>query len=454
MEHEVSRDHRRIGRAGRRREFAAIACIAVVAGSLGGASQVAAQPSTGLREAPVTTAGALDRAGSEKGRGDLRTGAVFSMSNAPDGNRVVAFDRVGGTYRRVGSFATEGRGSNGFEDTANGLVLGSARGESAPNNLLDDRSLLFATNSGSNSISVFRVRRHRLDLVEVEPSGGEKPVSVTVNQGILYVLNSGEVQDGLPTPPNCTTGHRPSITGFRVSEDGQLTRISGSRRLLSGDPFSGCAQVSFTPSGDHLIATERLAITPGETPNDEGRINTFAVRDDGTLGQQRIVDATGQGPFGFGFTKSGTLLVAEQYDGPDGPGRGGASAYRVRSDGTLERTSGSIRNGGTDTCWFVVTDNGRYGFTASFFRSGRISSYRIGEDGSLRLLQATAAERRVLQGASDLALGRYSRRLYSLNSLTGTIQVYRVNRGDLTFLRELQAHEPSETEARIGLAAS
>ena len=38
---------------------------------------------------------------------DLRSGAVFSQSNEPAGNRVVAFARnADGTLDRVGSFAT------------------------------------------------------------------------------------------------------------------------------------------------------------------------------------------------------------------------------------------------------------------------------------------------------------------------------------------------------------
>ena len=104
-------------------------------------------------------------------------------------------------------------------------------------------------------------------MVELQPSGGEKPVSVTVNRGVLYVLHSGEATDGLfdsegVAIPNCTTG-TPSITGFTVTAAGELTRIAGSTRRLSGLGGSGCAQISFTPDGDVLVATERTA-------NDEG----------------------------------------------------------------------------------------------------------------------------------------------------------------------------------------
>jgi len=66
---------------------------------------------------------------------DLRSGGVFTMTNARIGNDVVAFaQRPNGRLRKVGSFATGGSGSGSFEDTANGFVLGTARGEAAPNN--------------------------------------------------------------------------------------------------------------------------------------------------------------------------------------------------------------------------------------------------------------------------------------------------------------------------------
>lgn len=67
--------------------------------------------------------------------------------------------------------------------------------------------------------------------MEVEPSQGEKPVSLTVNRGVLYVLNSGEATDDLldsegQAIPNCTNG-TPSITGFKVDDEGRLCPNTG-----------------------------------------------------------------------------------------------------------------------------------------------------------------------------------------------------------------------------------
>ena len=386
---------------------------------------------------------------------NLKQGGVFSMSNARDGNEIAAFSRAkDGTLTLAGRFDTGGTGSGSFEDVANALVLGSSRGESSPNNLIGASDLLFAANPGSNSITVFRVKKNKLERVEVQDSGGEKPVSVTVNRGILYVLHSGEFEDDLLDAngdfiaPNCTTGDLPSITGFRVSHTGHLDPIPGSTRHLSGDPFSGCAQVSFSPDGKVLVVTERTAVDPPSDNDmapegDEGLIVTFTVNSDGTLGNKKLFDATGQGPFGFTFSKQGNLFVTEQFDGPFGPMRGAASAYSVGDDGSLTPTSGSIDNGGTDTCWIVLTDNGKLGFTASFFNpTPRLSSYATTPQGGLSLIDGDAHVPE--QGAADLALSRNSKFLYNVNAGTGMVIGYRVGHdGSLTQIESVQAHDPS-----------
>lgn len=393
---------------------------------------------------------------------DLRRGGVFTMSNDRAGNSVVAFDRQeDGQLDRVGRFRTGGTGSGSFEDTANGLVLGTAQGEAAPNNLIEQSKLLFATNARSNNITVFKVRRKGLQRVGVEPSQGEKPVSVTVNRGVLYVLNSGEATDDLfdsegNAIPNCTTG-TPSITGFTVKQGGRLEPIPGSTRRLSGLGGSGCAQVSFNPDGNVLVVTERLANDQGAPgpEGDEGVINTFTRNPDGTLGQARVNDATGEGPFGFTFNKQGDLFTTEQSDGPLGPGRGAAAGYRVNSDGSLTPGSPSVGNGGTDTCWVVITDDGRYAYTTSFFADGRISSYRVMPGGGLELLEADAGGPDVTQGAADISLSADSRFLYQLNAFEGTINAFRVESdGGLEFIETVRATGPSEMAARLGLAAS
>lgn len=214
--------------------------------------------------------------------------------------------------------------------------------------------------------------------------------------------------------------------------------------------------MSFTPNGRVLVVTERLAgdEDPTSAAGDEGYIVTFVVKEDGRLGQRRITDATGQGPFGFTFNKQGALFTTEQFDGSMGPNQGAAAGYMVNDDGTLTPASPSVHNGGTDTCWFVITDDGKYGFATSFFGDGRISSYLVKPNGGLELLNATANTDQVDQGASDISLSEDSRYLYQLNSFKGTINVFRVgNDGGLTYLETVQAQAPSPLAAPLGISA-
>jgi 6-phosphogluconolactonase (cycloisomerase 2 family) len=436
-----------------RTSLAAVALLTVAACSPDGPPTA---PSTDL---------SMSRVGGENGSKKDAAGAVYSMSNDPRRNTIVVFNRdTDGKLRPAGTYETGGTGSGAFEDAANGVVVGTTRGEAAPNNLIETANLLFVVNAGSNSISVFRIneddaangKMDALELLTVQPSGGEKPVSLTVNGGLLYVLHSGEFVDGEIATPNCTTGNLPSITGFRVNAAGQLAPIAGSTRQLSRDAHSGCAQVSFSPDGRVLVVTERLAQDedPTSPAGDEGVINTYVVNADGTPGTHQVFDATGQGPFGFTFNKAGALLTTEQFDGPMGVGLGAAAGYSLSASGVLMPTSGSVQNGGTDTCWFVVTDNGMYGYTTSFFEGGRISLYRVGTNGALALVDGTADRGTAGTGASDMALSLASDYLYQLNSFEGTINEYRVGAGGgLTLVQTVHAHAPSKTAAPMGLAA-
>ncbi len=71
--------------------------------------------------------------------------------------------------------------------------------------------------------------------------------------------------------------------------------------------------------------------------------------------------------------------------------------------------------------------SGRWGYP------GAVSSFRIGEDGSIALLNAQAALTDV--GAADIALSRDGRYLYALNTITGTVTGWRVGSdGGLTLV--------------------
>ncbi len=334
-------------------------------------------------------------------------GAVFSMDNNAAANSITAFDRnADGTLENPREFPTGGMGTGSAEDSANGLILANVDGETSPTSTKGSAKLLLAANGGSNSISVFRNKPGGLELVDVERSGGNRPISITVNRGVAYVLNAGSFMcSGL--------GAQPNITGFTFDAQGQLTPIPGSTRLLSGLPNSGCTQVAFDKTGKVVFVEEQQADV----------ITSYTRNADGTLSGPTPQQSTGNGPFGLNFTQRNQLLTTENFGAA--PGQGGLASYAIdERTGILSPLSPTVRNGRSDTCWVVITDDNKLAFTSSFGDVGGISSYRVQPDGSLTLLQSQAAT--VGSGSSDVTLSDNSRYLYVKNTLQGTVTTFRV----------------------------
>ena len=86
-----------------------------------------------------------------------------------------------------------------------------------------DRRLLFAVNSGSNSIAVFHIRPHDGSLEPTEgspfPSGGINPVSIGLQGDQIVIIN----QD--LDPAQNATGTSPSIVTRHVTEDGRIVEF-------------------------------------------------------------------------------------------------------------------------------------------------------------------------------------------------------------------------------------
>jgi 6-phosphogluconolactonase (cycloisomerase 2 family) len=160
------------------------------------------------------------------------------------------------------------------------------------------------------------------------------------------------------------------------------------------------------------------------TQRQADKIDTYVV-DKGTgLTTGPIVnETTGNGPFGFTFTQRGQLLSTENFGAA--PLQGGAASYDVLKDGTLVPLGPTERNGRSDTCWFVLTDDQRFGFVTNF-QSGDISSFRVLPDGTLMLLNPSADGGNTGFGASDEALSSNSKYLYARNALQASIDVYAV----------------------------
>jgi 6-phosphogluconolactonase len=299
-----------------------------------------------------------------------RSGAVYTLTNSPGGNAVAVFDRDShGSLTPAGTFATGGAGTGAGLGSQGALAISA------------DAKLLFAVNAASNTISELAIEPHALRLVATAPSGGSTPISVTVHDGLLYVLNAGGAGD---------------ISGFAFNRDG-ITPIAGSTRPL-GAGSAGPAQVAFTPGGTSLVVTEKVSST----------IDTYTVGADGVASAPTVSASAGQTPFGFDFDPAGHLLVSEA-------ATQSASSYAVAADGVHVISGVVPTNGQAAPCWLIVTRDGRYAYTANA-GSGTLSGYSIGADGSLALLDASGVSANLGAGSHPLdeAVSRDGSFLYNL----------------------------------------
>lgn len=326
-------------------------------------------------------------------QGQSSPGAVYSMTNAPGGNEVLAFERSSdGSLGAPRTFPTGGLGTGAGLGNQGSLALG------------DGNRWLYVVNAGSNDVSAFRVRPSGLQLVDREPSGGERPVSVTAHHDLLYVLNAGG------------TG---GIQGFRISPSGQLTPIAGSNLALSGDN-AAAAQIGFTPDGTRLVVTEKATNV----------LSIYQVAPDGSASGPVVQPSSGPTPFGFGFDQNRTLVVSEAFGGAQD--LSAISSYRVGHDGSVSLVSGSVPTDQTAACWIAVQGDGRFAFTTNA-GSSSITGFVVGNDGSLARIEGEAGRTPTADGPTEMSFSNGSRYLYVLNGRAAVISAYAVDAaGDLT----------------------
>ena len=268
-------------------------------------------------------------------------GHVYEATNGAAGNAVAIYDRYrDGTLHPAGTVATGGLGT-GASLASQGAIARDGR-------------LLFVVNAGDNSVSALTITGDRVVLADRIPSGGDRPVSVTVHHGVGYVLNHDS----------------DTVQGFAYDRSGDLYRLPNSSRQLTPNPAGGltdAAQVEFSPNGHALVVTERGS----------NAIDTFPVFL-GSLGHATAHPSAGTTPYGFDFDDRGTLVVSEAASGS-------ASSYDLSPH--FRTLTGALANTQRAACWVVVSDRYAWVINAA---SASISSYRVNGDGSLTLVNAVA----------------------------------------------------------------
>jgi 6-phosphogluconolactonase len=334
---------------------------------------------------------------------NFHAGAVYVLTNQVE-NAVAVFSlSAHGDLSPAGEFPTGGAGDpvpQGTDPATDPLASQGA--------LIRGEQFLFAVNAGSNQISVLRITGSGLSQVNVVDSGGIRPISLTLHENLLYVLNEGGT---------------PNITGFTVGDDGTLTPLAGSTQPLIGDTAADPAQVGFDRDGTLLIVTEKAG----------NRLNTYTVDENGLPSAPIDNPSNGMTPFGFAFNNQDTLIVSEAFGGA--PNQSAASSYSASEDGILSVISGSVANSQTASCWVVTTNNGKSAFVSNT-GSSTISSYQVGAgDRTLTLLNPIAADTGANSAPIDMALNNSSRFLFVLLGGAQAVASYRVERdGTLTLV--------------------
>lgn len=344
-------------------------------------------------------------------------GHVYVNDNTAPINTVAGFDRhADGSLTAIpGSpFAVGGSGT-GHADASQGSLQLSADGR-----------YLLAVDAGSNQISVLRIKPDgSLQSAQGSPvaSGGVNPVSIGIHSDLVYVANAG---------PGSSTGDT-NYTGFTLNAGGHLRPIPDSTYVLPNDSKPG--QVLFNGDGTRVAGT-RIATS---------LIDSFTVGSDGRLtaapgspyDAQAFSPPQGWGQLGSEFNPidPNELFVSDAHTAAGGAAFPGlVSSFTDGADGTLTPVGAPVANDGGASCWIEISHDGNFLFVVNT-ASASVSSYSVGEGGTLTFLQSTAPGQ-IGAGAEDARLSPDGSTLWVVESGTDGVTGFSVNGGTLTPLSQ------------------
>jgi len=267
------------------------------------------------------------------------TDIIWLESNSTAGNSILAFKNNGsGSPTFLGSTPAGGIGV--FDST---FALGPF--DSDQNLLVSpDGTLLFAVNSGSNSIAVFHITPDGLQAVEGSPfsSGGSDPVSLGLKGDILTVVNKDQ------DPAQNANLVQPNYTTFRVWPNGQLTAVEHST-----------VSVAYGSSPSQALIASRAPVVFGADFLG-GLLQSLRIDEDGRLRQnlpQALPDFVFTGQTGghqpLGMRTHPNLRILYVDITPISE----IAVYRYDERGRLFFV-GTVSDSGTAPCWTVVNHTG------------------------------------------------------------------------------------------------
>jgi 6-phosphogluconolactonase len=410
-------------------------------------------------------------------------GAVYAMTNALGNNQILVYHRAAnGNLSLIQTIATGGGGS--------GLQLASvdSLGSAGSVQLDKEHHFLFvvntetaAANNGAGAynsdcqqgtITSFSIASDgSLAFADRVFSGGlfpnslatttiefTRPDGTTVKRHLVYVLNAGGPEPPAVCQVTPSTANGPNIVGFRVDKAGHMIPLDSTQPIdpgpaagtgencpdaagfsaLTGAPAAdfACglnppafprspAQVGFSPNNNHLVVTVKGTNT----------IYVFPVDKTGSAGSPTVTQAQGSALptyFGFTFDNHRDFLVTETFGSatsiPKG-GSGATSSFSITSVGGLVPISSQVGDGGTAACWIALDPiTGKFAYVTNNL-SASISSYTVGNNGVLTLLNGIAAG---VSGPNDVATAQDGGLsfLYVVDAGTGTVGAFQINTTD------------------------
>jgi 6-phosphogluconolactonase len=350
--------------------------------------------------------------GSGAGQAQWAQGAVFTATNDPAGNSVLAYVvGPGGSLIPAGHYSTHGLGT------------GVSLADSGSLALTANHQWLVVVDAGSNAVSVFHVNAPGaagplLTLVDRVGSHGTLPVSVAVHGSLVYVLNAG------------TSSVPGNIFGFYLADHGLLFPLPGSSRALSTSASTAPAEIAFNPAGTVLVVSEKNTSV----------LDTYTVGPRGYASGPTVTASSGATPYGFAFGASGSLIVSDA-------GPGALSSYAVANNGSLSVVSAVVTDGQTAACWVATVDGGHIAFTSNA-HSNTISTYGVASNGALTLLDPVAAT----TGAADTDLavgGAHHGFLFVYDAGAGEIESFGIGPGGILTLEYAAFALPATAEGLV-----
>lgn len=307
--------------------------------------------------------------------------AIYILSNGASSNDVIEYTRSAttGALSPFGAFPTGGSGTGSGIGGQGALVFDAASNH------------FFAVNAGDSSISELALGPDgSIALLSNVPSGGTKPISLTLSGTTLYVLNAGSATAAA------------NITGFTVDAGG-LVPIPGSTQALSvAQP--GAEQIAFVQNGSVLVVTETGA----------NNVDTFAVSGGVAAAGTFTPAGTSMAPYGFGVSGDGLIVVSQAI------ATTGASSYSISPTGAVTVDTALVADGQGAACWVTIVGTTAYVLNA---HTANVSAYTITQPAGTITLVGNGISATTDAGPTDVAASPDGAFLYTRNgagqSITG-----------------------------------